>query len=97
MQAHDTKPLMRSLLAHEPAIDLAGLELDTAIAAYLLDPAEARYELGHLLERYTRVRPAPATTPAAKGQLDLDGTAGRAADRRRRARRSPSTSSSSRS
>jgi DNA polymerase I len=74
VRAHDAKALMRVLLAHEPPIDLAGLALDTAIAAYLLDPAEARYELGHLVERYTRFALAP-DEPAAKGQLDLDGTA----------------------
>ena len=74
VQAHDVKALMRSLLAHEPPIDLAGLALDTAIAAYLLDPAEARYQLGHLIERYTRFALAPEE-PAAKGQLDLDGSA----------------------
>jgi DNA polymerase-1 len=70
VHGHDTKPLMRSLLALD--IDLRGLELDTAIAAYLLDPAEARYELPLLIERYTRFA-APADEPAAKGQLDLDG------------------------
>ncbi len=71
VRGHDAKPLMRSLL--QLGIDLDGLELDTAIAAYLLDPAEARYELPHLVERYTRFA-APADEPAAKGQLDLDGT-----------------------
>ena len=49
-RGHDTKSLMRSLLAQ--GIEPVGLELDTAIAAYLLRPAEARYELGHLLEDY---------------------------------------------
>ena len=73
VRAHDAKALMRWLLAHEPAIDLAGLALDTAIAAYLLDPAESRYELRHLVERYTRFALA-SDEPAAKGQLDLDGT-----------------------
>ena len=71
VRGHDTKPLMRSLL--QLGIELDRLELDTAIAAYLLDPAEARYELSHLVERYTRFA-APADEPAAKGQLDLDGT-----------------------
>ena len=71
VRGHDTKPLMRSLL--QLGIELDRLELDTAIAAYLLDPAEARYELSHLLERYTRFA-APSDEPAAKGQLDLDGT-----------------------
>jgi DNA polymerase-1 len=71
VRGHDVKPLMRSLLAR--GLDLTGLELDTAIAAYLLDPAEARYELGLLVERYTRFA-APADDPATSGQLDLDGT-----------------------
>jgi DNA polymerase-1 len=71
VRGHDVKPLMRSLLAR--GLDLTGLELDTAIAAYLLDPAEARYELALLIERYTRFA-APADDPATTGQLDLDGT-----------------------
>ena len=50
-RGHDAKSLMRSLL--DQGIELLGLELDTAIAAYLLRPAEARYELGHILEDYT--------------------------------------------
>ncbi len=70
IRAHDSKPLMRSLLA--VGIDVRGLQLDTAIAAYLLDPAEARYELPLLIERYTRF--AAPDEPEAKGQLDLDGS-----------------------
>ncbi len=73
VRAHDAKALMRSLLALDPPVDLGGLALDTAIAAYLIDPAEARYELGHLVERYTRFALAP-DEPSARGQLDLDGT-----------------------
>ncbi|MBA3287528.1 MAG: DNA polymerase I [Acidimicrobiia bacterium] len=72
LRAHDAKALIRS--ASEWGVDIVGLELDTAIAAYLLDPAEARYELAHLVERYTRFA-APADEPAARGQLDLDGAA----------------------
>jgi DNA polymerase-1 len=70
-RAHDAKSLMRSLLDQD--IELLGLELDTAIAAYLLRPAEARYELGHLLEDYTTFA-APRDDPATSGQLDLGGT-----------------------
>ena len=70
-RAHDAKPLMRSLL--DRGIELTGLELDTAIAAYLLKPAEARYELGHLLEDYTPYG-APVDDPVSAGQLDLGGT-----------------------
>ena len=52
VRGHDVKPLMRSLLAH--GVELRGLTLDTAIAAYLIDPAEARYALPDLIEKYTR-------------------------------------------
>ncbi|MFV0307965.1 MAG: DNA polymerase I [Desertimonas sp.] len=69
--AHGAKPLLRTLLAH--GIDATGLTLDTAIAAYLIDPAESRYDLGLLIERHTSFA-APHDEPAAKGQLDLDGT-----------------------
>ena len=79
VRGHDVKSLMRSLLTR--GIDLTSLQLDTAIAAYLLDPAEARYELAHLVERYTSFA-APVDAPVAKGQLDLDGR-GRPADDRR--------------
>jgi DNA polymerase I len=68
---HDTKSLMRSLL--DQGIALEGLQLDTAIAAYLLKPAEARYALGHVLEDYTTYA-APQDDPATSGQLDLAGT-----------------------
>jgi DNA polymerase-1 len=73
VRGHNAKALMRSLLAlgHE----LRGLELDTAIAAYLIDPAEARYELGDLIEKHTRFARPSATAAAAAGQLDLDGSA----------------------
>ena len=70
-RGHDTKSLMRSLLAQ--GIEVVGLELDTAIAAYLLSPAETRYELGHLLEDYTSYA-APRDDPTTSGQLDLGGT-----------------------
>ena len=49
-----------------------GLELDTAIAAYLLKPADARYDLGSVVEDYTSYA-APAGDAAAAGQLDLGG------------------------
>jgi DNA polymerase-1 len=71
LRGHNVKPLMRSLL--EADVDLRGLRLDVAIAAYLIDPAEARYELADLLEKHTAF--APPSDAAASGQLDLDGTA----------------------
>ncbi|MEX2627180.1 MAG: DNA polymerase I [Ilumatobacteraceae bacterium] len=71
VRGHHVKPVMRSLLAL--GIDVGGLVLDTAIAAYLIDPAEARYDLADLVGRFTSFAP-PADTAAAAGQLDLDGT-----------------------
>ncbi len=70
VRGHNIKPLMRSLLGMGCSLD--GIALDTAIAAYLIDPAEARYDLPDLIEKYTRwARPSDA---AGSGQLDLDGT-----------------------
>jgi DNA polymerase-1 len=70
-RAHNAKAVMRSLLAL--GHDLRGLALDTAIAAYLIDPAEARYALGDLIDKYTPYS-MPIDDPAAAGQLDLSGT-----------------------
>ena len=67
------------------------LALDTAIAAYLLDPAEARYALGRPARALHARSRCPTRRRRADGQLDLDGDGD---DRRRSApaaRRSPST------
>ena len=81
---HDSKALMRALL--DIGIDLQTLKLDTGIAAYLLEPAESRYQLDELLPRYTRFE-VPAESPAAKaGQLDFDGVTGAQATAMRAAR-----------
>ena len=53
---HDVKEVMRSLLPH--GIDLTGLEMDTAVAAYLLDASTGEYALAQLREQ--------------TGQLSLD-------------------------
>jgi DNA polymerase-1 len=50
-----------------------GLQLDTAIAAYLIDPAETRYAVGDLLEKYTDFQLGEAADPGSKGQLDFGG------------------------
>lgn len=44
--AHDAKELMRSLLPL--GVDITGLVMDTAVAAYLLDPSSDTYRLGDL-------------------------------------------------
>ena len=71
-RAHDAKAMLRSLLAL--GIDMQGLVFDTAIAAYLIDPAQSRYSLVDLVERYSSAR-FPQDDPATTGQLDLGGTA----------------------
>ena len=71
LHGHNVKPLMRSLLEFD--VELRGLTLDTAIAAYLIDPAEARYTLPDLIEKYTKFA-RPSDDAAGSGQLDLDGT-----------------------
>jgi DNA polymerase-1 len=65
--AHDAKPLVK-------ALDLRELGVDTAIAAYLIDPAESQYVLEDLALRFLGldVRSPDAPPP---GQLDLSGTA----------------------
>ena len=68
--AHDAKSIMRAL--GEVGVDLRALSLDTMLAAYLLDPAESRYLLEDLLVRYAQLQ-LPESSPAAEGQLDLDG------------------------
>ena len=46
---HNVKEAMRSLLPL--GIDVSGLEMDTAVAAYLLDASTGEYELQHLREQ----------------------------------------------
>ena len=67
--AHDAKPLLRAL-GRRGIVDVS-LVLDTALAAYLLDPADTVYDLAALLERHTG-QVLPAAGPP-DGQLDLTG------------------------
>jgi DNA polymerase-1 len=68
---HDAKSLMRSLL--DLGVDLRGLRTDTAIAAYLIDPAQTDYSVGEVLAKYTSYR--FADDAGTRGELDLDGSA----------------------
>ncbi len=77
VSAHRAKEAMRGLDRH--GIDLAALDLDTALAAYLLDPADPAYLLEDLCARYGGFELAPANAPPP-GQLDLDGAGADAAD-----------------
>ncbi|MGH9282846.1 MAG: DNA polymerase, partial [Acidimicrobiales bacterium] len=74
--AHRAKELMRGLwrlAGHGVQVDT--LDLDTAVAAYLLDPAEGRYVLEELARRYLSLEVAPPAA-AAEGTFDFDGRAG---------------------
>ena len=75
LRAHQAKALLRALAALGGGVP--ALALDTAIAAYLLDPAETRYGVGDLLERYTGDRLPDEGVPA--GQLDFSDEAADAA------------------
>ncbi|MEA3184998.1 MAG: polymerase, partial [Ilumatobacteraceae bacterium] len=68
LRGHNVKALMRWSLDH--GVSITGLQLDVAIAAYLIDPADVRYAMSDLLKRYTPFE-LPATDAAAAGQLDF--------------------------
>ena len=68
---HDGKALMRPLLGR--GVEMRDLMIDTMLAAYLLDPADVRYELSDVANRYAGIDP-PAHAPP-EGRLDLDGDA----------------------
>ncbi len=69
---HQGKELMRGLA--RLGLDVPSLDLDTAIAAYLIDPAETSYGIEGLAARYLGVEiTAPDAPPP--GQLDLGGAA----------------------
>jgi DNA polymerase-1 len=71
--AHGAKELMRSLLP--VGVDVVSLEMDTAVAAYLLDPSSGRYKLEEVLDARLGLN-LGAGTPTPAGQLDLDSTEG---------------------
>lgn len=68
LAVHHAKPLLKALWALD--LDIAGLRIDTMLAAYLLDPAEASYRLADLLQRYALLE-LPEDGTAPEGQLDL--------------------------
>jgi DNA polymerase-1 len=70
--AHDAKELIRRLLA--AGFDLQGLDFDTALAAYLLNPATREYGLGPLAARYLNVEldsPDAESGAGTQGLLDF--------------------------
>ncbi len=70
LAGHGLKALLRTLL--DRGVPIGSLHLDTSIAAYLLDPAESRYELEELLPRHAGLE-LPVDEPEAAGQLAFDG------------------------
>ena len=70
MVSHDAKPLMRALLAD--SVDLRHLVLDTAIAAYLVNPSRSSYSLAAVSADV--LGREPATSSESDGQFDFGGT-----------------------
>ncbi|MGZ4715589.1 MAG: DNA polymerase I [Acidimicrobiales bacterium] len=71
LAAHGAKELMRALVSAYD-VDVRTLAIDSALAAYLLDPAESRYLLTELVVRYAH-RQIPDASSAPEGQLDFGG------------------------
>lgn len=68
LNAHRAKGMLAALTPW--GIEADGLVLDTAIAAYLIDPSDGRYRIDDLVVRYCKAElPADAAPP--QGQLDL--------------------------
>ncbi|MDP9070581.1 MAG: DNA polymerase I, partial [Actinomycetota bacterium] len=77
LQAHRAKELMRGLDRH--SVEVQSLDLDTAVAAYLVEPGESLYLLEDLCSRYAGIELRSPDAPPA-GQLDLDGSSTDVAD-----------------
>lgn len=69
VSAHDAKALMRGLSAK--GIAFTNLDLDPAIAAYLVDPAGDQYLLEDLASRYAGLELSAGEGAPPNGQLDL--------------------------
>ena len=70
--AHDAKPILRSLAG--VGVDAAGLALDTAVAAYLLDPSKDTYLLEEVATKWAGVE-VRSPDAAPLGELDLGANA----------------------
>lgn len=77
--AHNAKPVLRALYAMGRNDVTVGF--DSQLAAYLLDPSEARYVPAELLDRYAQIRLAGAPDAGALGQLDFGNDAETAAQK----------------
>ena len=74
---HNAKAMMRALA--EYGVDARNLGIDTAIAAYLVDPAGDEYVLDAVAKRYAGIEVRSPDAPP-EGQLDLTGDAADAAE-----------------
>ncbi len=70
---HRTKPVLRALFAAGVADVVVGL--DTAVAAYLLDPSSSSYPIEDTLARHTDLRLGGEDDATPEGQLDFGDSA----------------------
>ncbi len=71
---HHAKPLVRELLERD--VGFAGLDFDTALAAYVIDPATRAYDLAEVAAKFGGFElESPDTEPdrGAQQTLDLEG------------------------
>lgn len=72
IDTHNAKGLIKALSLME--IEMACLRLDTAVAAYLIDPSGSKYLLEEILFQYCQLK-LPDGDLALEGQLDFDRVA----------------------
>jgi len=71
IRAHQAKSLLKWLMDH--SVDLRSITLDTAIAAYLLDPSDNKFDIQEVLGRYTNFT-IQVGGAEESGQLDFGST-----------------------
>ena len=71
IRAHHAKPLLTWLMDHD--VDQRSITLDTAIAAYLLDPSDNKFDIQEVLGRYTNFT-IQVGGAEESGQLDFGST-----------------------
>jgi DNA polymerase-1 len=71
IRAHHAKPLLKWMMDH--GVDLRSIVLDTAIAAYLLDPSDNKFDIQEVLGRYTNFT-IQVGGAEESGQLDFGST-----------------------
>jgi DNA polymerase-1 len=67
---HDLKEVVRALLDLDH--DVARLDMDTALAAYIINPSQRTYDLETLVERWLDIELASPDDEAAAGTLPFD-------------------------